>query len=284
MKRRKKKRRIWFSVLLAVLAFSSCTTNENAVQDTEEAPKGGQTLDSTAGDIGADDFLCTDVELIETSETGVTATYEEMQDIIGIYSEKVNFVIFEILEFCSEEEIEQFEEMNADETTLYKARIEYDCLNNEPADRIIYLAKAGNFKIQPVNQPIYNIGEKYAAMLMNLAYDSWNVALPELTFACKEENDTECLYQINFDLKFISADGKELGTELIPEKQYLYTTTSNNPVKYTRSFETEELSDYLKKDWIQRGYVIHSLDDRIFDTDTSGYSYTEDGDVIPLNE
>lgn len=205
-----------------------------------------------------------------------------MQEIISIYSDKVNFVIYEIIEICSEDEKSKFKGLDSYSTTLYKARIEYDCLNDEPADKIIYLAKAGNSKLQPENQPLYNIGEKYAAMLMNLSFDSWNTALPELTFAVKEKNEKTCLYQIRFDfMSFVDINGKEIGDKINENEQYEYTTTKNNPVKYVRKFELDEIIGFLKDDWLNRKYTINRIDNEIFET--SDYSYTDNGDVIPIS-
>ena len=230
------------------------------------------------------EFMYGDVEIIEVDGTGVLPTYEDMHDIIGIYSEKANFVIFEVIEICSDEEKDRFVGLDANATTLYKARITYDCLNNESVNKIIYVAKSGNAKLQPANQPLYNIGEKYATMFMNLSYDSWNTPLPELTFAVKEENEELYLYQIRFDfMKFANKNGKQLGKALNKSEQYEYTTTRNNPVQYVKKYTLNEISDFFREDWKSREYKINRLNNEIFETDMFDYSYTDDGDVIPLS-
>ena len=210
-------------------------------------------------------------------------SYEDMQDIIGVYADKMNFIAYEIIDICSEEEQRKIKGTEQNNSTLYKAHIEYDYLNNVSVDKTIYLSKAGNSKIQPENQPIYKIGERYASMLMNLSYDSWNVALPELTFAIKKEGEEDFLYQIKFDfMKFYTKDGVALGEDIQKDMQFEYTSTDNNPVKYVRKYKANELSEFFREDWLSRNYTINMLDNSIFDTDMLGYEYTEDGDVIPI--
>lgn len=59
-------------------------------------------------------------------------------------------------------------------------------------------------------------------------------------------------------IKFVTADGVQLGKEIPEDMQYLYTTTSNNPVRYVREYDITELADFLRSDWIARGLFTPS--------------------------
>lgn len=245
------------SSIASQVELSETTTQSSLISDTDESNN---------------HFLYKNVDFISVDGTGVMASYEEMQEILEIYAPKMNFVQYEIIEICSPEEKEKIRKEKTN-SMLYKAKITYDYLNCTPVDIDFYLSKAGNDIIQPENQPPYLPGEKYAAFLMNLSYDSWNVALPEMTFAVKDDG----LYQIKFDfMKFGDTAFEEI-------KQYEYTSTENNPILYVRKYNPDELSEYFRKDWESRGYSIKPLNDSIFDTDLFGYKYTDDGDVIPVD-
>lgn len=274
--------------LTTVLTISSCSSGKDITNPNETIAISDETTVSSEKSSLTEtktQFLYKNVEIMENSGTGVLSTYEDMQDIIGLYSDKINFVRYEIIEKCTLEEAKKFVGLDENGTTLYKAKIDYDYLNDEAVDKIIYLAKAGNEKIQSKNQPLPDIGDKYAGMIMNLKYDSWNVALPELSFAIVEDGNEERLYQIKFDfMKLSDENDNSLGKAVSDDLMYRYTTTDNNPVKYVREYTVDELTNFFRKDWAERGYKIRKLDDKVFDTNTMGYTYNEDDDIIPVAE
>ena len=272
------------AVTILCVLFSSCSNQSSKIIDeTLSIDEIISTVDKVDLNEDAENYLCGDVEYVDAPMAGEFNTYEEMQEIISVYAPKINFVRYTIYEVCTEEEKLNIQGKNYDGSTLYKANINYDYLNAQDVDKMIYISKAGNMLIQPENQPIYKPGETYASMIMNLSYDSWNVALPELSFSVKNIDDKEYLYQIKFDfMKFIVDGDIQIGQELKENEMFEYTSTKNNPVKYVRKYLSSELVDFLKSDWIKRGYTINPLDATIFDTDMFNYTYTENGSVVPV--
>lgn len=209
-------------------------------------------------------YLYNNVEIREDSGTGTPTSYDSLLDYLDPY-----FYEFTITKQYTPDEAFELtgEDMFLNISTLFEAHIEYDWLNDTEVSMDILLAQAGNAESQIKNSPLYGIGERYIAFLAGFDPDSWNVALPEMIFAAC--GDSQCLHLNAEQIKFITADGVQLGEEIPADEQYVYTTTSNNPVRYVRKYDISELSDFLRSDLSSRGIYSENTPQGYVDFDNA---------------
>lgn len=192
-----------------------------------------------------------DVEIREDSGTGSPDSYESLMEQLQVYSGNMNLFEFTITEQYTPEEAVELTgtDIFSSSSTLFSAYISYDYLSGSKKNMDILLAQAGTAESQVKNYPLYGVGKTYIAFLSGFNKDSWNVACPELVFFL---NSGICTHIKAEQIKFVTSDGVQLGKEIPEDMQYLYTTTSNNPVRYVREYDITELSDFLRSDWISR--------------------------------
>lgn len=192
-----------------------------------------------------------DVEIREDSVTGSPDSYESLMEQLQVYSGNMNLFEFTITEQYTPEKAVELTgtDIFSSSSTLFSAHISYDYLSGSKKNMDILLAQAGTAESQVKNYPLYGVGKTYIAFLSGFDKDSWNVACPELVFFL---NSGICTHIKAEQIKFVTADGVQLGKEIPEDMQYLYTTTSNNPVRYVREYDITELADFLRSDWISR--------------------------------
>lgn len=192
-----------------------------------------------------------DVEIREDSVTGSPDSYESLMEQLQVYSGNMNLFEFTITEQYTPEKAVELTgtDIFSSSSTLFSAHISYDYLSGSKKNMDILLAQAGTAESQVKNYPLYGVGKTYIAFLSGFNKDSWNVACPELVFFL---NSGICTHIKAEQIKFVTSDGVQLGKEIPEDMQYLYTTTSNNPVRYVREYDITELSDFLRSDWISR--------------------------------
>lgn len=192
-----------------------------------------------------------DVEIMEDSVTGSPDSYESLMEQLQVYSGNMNLFEFTITEQYTPEKAVELTgtDIFSSSSTLFSAHISYDYLSGSKKNMDILLAQAGTAESQVKNYPLYGVGKTYIAFLSGFDKDSWNVACPELVFFL---NSGICTHIKAEQIKFVTADGVQLGKEIPEDMQYLYTTTSNNPVRYVREYDITELADFLRSDWISR--------------------------------
>lgn len=192
-----------------------------------------------------------DVEIREDSVTGSPDSYESLMEQLQVYSGNMNLFEFTITEQYTPEKAVELtgSDLFSSSSTLFSAHISYDYLSGSKKNMDILLAQAGTAESQVKNYPLYGVGKTYIAFLSGFDKDSWNVACPELVFFL---NSGICTHIKAEQIKFVTADGVQLGKEIPEDMQYLYTTTSNNPVRYVREYDITELADFLRSDWISR--------------------------------
>ena len=192
-----------------------------------------------------------DVEIREDSGTGSPDSYESLMEQLQVYSGNMNLFEFTITEQYTPEEAVELTgtDIFSSSSTLFSAHISYDYLSGSKKNMDILLAQAGTAESQVKNYPLYGVGKTYIAFLSGFNKESWNVACPELVFFL---NSGICTHIKAEQIKFVTSDGVQLGKEIPEDMQYLYTTTSNNPVRYVREYDITELSDFLRSDWISR--------------------------------
>lgn len=198
-------------------------------------------------------YLYNDVKIREDSGTGSPTSYDSLLDYLEPY-----FYEFTITKQYAPDEAAELtgEDMFRNTSTLFEAHIEYDWLHDRAVSMDILLAQAGNAESQIENYPLYGVGERYAAFFAGFDPESWNVTCPEMTFAVKGE---QYLHIKAETIKFVTADGIQLGEEIPADEQYVFTTTSNNPVRYVRKYDIEELADFLRSDLMSRGMYPENM-------------------------
>ncbi len=211
--------------------------------------------------ISVDVSLCRydDVEILDDGATGAPQSYEELQDYLSVYSDCMNFVQYEITGQYSPEEA--YELTGSDiflySSTLYKARITRDLLNDEPKDIEFLLVSAGIAESQFKGFPLLSVGERYASMLLDSSFDTVRVKVEfsELTFALYSKGGTDYAYHLCFDkIRFVTEDGTDIDLGVSDDERYVVTSTANNPANYVKKLYLDELTDFLRDDWTKRGY------------------------------
>ena len=263
-----KKTLLSMSGILLVLCFTGCSNstnnaNEISVSSSESSlisSKSDKSLSASSLSSNETGFIYNDVTIRNDESTGSPKSYSELVDFLEPYSDNMNFVRFSIeKQYSPDKAAELIGEELAKVSTLFDAHIDYDYLNNAEADMDILLVQAGNAESQYANCPLYGIGDVYAAFLSGFDPSSWNVACPELLFAIF--SDTSC-YHINAEeIVFSDETGSVIGKSIPEENQLVYTTTSNNPVKYVQDIRMEDLSNFFVSDWLSRGFSFSNLEE-----------------------
>lgn len=211
---------------------------------------------SVSDDMNEPQYLYNDVEI--TADAGSNSSYSELADSLEIYSGSMNFFEFTIIKQYTPDEAAELtgSDIFRSSSTLFSAHIGYDHLREKKVDMDILLAQEGSAESQIENHPLYGVGETYIAFLPEFGEGSWNSACPELLFAL---NGSDACMHLNAEqITFETADGVKLGEEIPEDMQYIYTTTSNNPVRYVRGYGVTEISDFLRSDWTARGLLTVS--------------------------
>jgi len=196
---------------------------------------------------------------------GAIRSYDELVESIHQEDGTMNFVKYEIIGIYTSKEVETITDgrLNGDHTTLYKARIIYDYLNQREVNIEINLAKAGTPTLQSRGNPQYAIGDVYVSILPYL--DGFldktrtRVSGSMLNFAFHKINGVEFAYHINYDYIKIENTSRSINIGVLSSERSFVTTTRNNPVKYTQKFSVDELADFFRNDWKQRGFKFLDL-------------------------
>lgn len=274
------------SILAFITAVALCacqkTTDEIAFAKDDTYP----TSNNGAGRIDSEKYplslteqpIYDNVAFVETEAVGEAASYDELDEWLLIY-DTVNFVKYEIIGIYTPEEAVKIsgEDFFKDATTLYKARITYDYLNQKEVDIEVNVAKAGTSERQIEGAPLYMIGEVYVSPLKNLdkyvnSEIAWCVGMGELTFSVYEVNGVDFAYQINSKIRISDTQYDNLDVGLLADEEFVITSTKNNPVKFTQKSLLADLTDFIRKDWTAKGF--NSLNLRAYD----GF---ESGTVVP---
>ena len=232
----------------------------------------------------SDDIISVDVsicrydeaEIREGGSTGSPQSYEELQDYLSVYSDRMNLTQYTILYQYDPETAYQItgDELYLYSSTLYKARATYDLLNGETMNREFLLSCAGTAESQIEGLPLLSVGEKYASVL--IAYGDKYLAFPELTFAVYRNAAVDYAYHLRFDkIRFVKSDGTDIDLGIGENEEYVITSTRNNPVHYVHKLRLSELAEFLKADWTARGYQFCNIFELPVDTD-------EADEVIPI--
>lgn len=195
------------------------------------------------------------VKFMDMSATGGPTTYEELQEYIDIYDD-VSFVEYEILyQYTPEEAVEKTgSDIFKHSTTLYKAHVYYDHLNDTEVDLDVDISKAGMPNNQFKADPPYAVGQKLISALSGFNRTRC-VAIPELVFYVYDVNGIDLAYHVNKnDIAVNNASFSNLNMELAESEFSLTTTTKNNPVEFNQKSAVEDLADFIRQDWSQRGY------------------------------
>ena len=206
-----------------------------------------------------------DVEFNKISESGGAVSYEDMVHNYPMVFENVNFVKFEIVGVYTAEEAMKitgewyFENI----TTLYKAVLTYDYLNQKPLNIKVNLGKAGTATTQFEGRPSYMIGETYIDNLIWDGGDNPNRVASGgvFTFSFHTIKGIDFAYKIGFDyIKLSDSRFPNLDMEMFPEEKSVVTSTKNNPAQYTQKSVVDELAAFFKEDWKANGFKFYNFD------------------------
>lgn len=192
---------------------------------------------------------------VERNSDGSPTTYEELQDFMTSYG-NITFLEYEIIaQYTSEEAFEKTgKDIFKHTSTLYRAHIYYDHLNDTPVDITVDLGKAGLPDSQFENNPPYAVGQKIISDLTGFSSTSC-VAVPELVYFVYEVNGVKLAYHVSNERIVLESEAfANLDMELTDSERFLVTTTANNPVKFTQKSTVDDLTDFIRQDWKARGY------------------------------
>lgn len=199
----------------------------------------------------------TAISFVENEATGIPQSYEELQDFIKPYS-SVNYLEYEIIKRYSPEEAFEItdDDMFLYGATLYDIHVIHDCINDRELDIYTKLSSAGTVEEQFKGFPPYLEGDRFACFLPQFDPDAVNYKFSELLFAIDDENEKPVGYHIGFDkIDFVNQNGNNIADENFTVSSVI-TSTSNNPVTYTDRIPLDTLSDFLREDWLERGYEL----------------------------
>lgn len=233
-------------------------TNEDVTSDTEK------TVDNKLlNALNSADYVLNanftpiyeNVSLLDVPATGKVSSYEELQDFMESYGD-ISFVEYEIISQYTPDEAyaKTGDEIFLYSTTLYQAHIYYDYLNDTPVDMTVDLAKAGMPDQQVENDPPYVIGQKIIAALSGFNSTSC-VAIPELVYYVYDVSGVDLAYHVNSeDVVVGNATFVNLDMDLFESERSIITTTAKNPVKFTQKATVDDLTQFIREDWKERGY------------------------------
>lgn len=258
-------------ILICTGCSQTSTTSQSVTNDSSPETQAAvnDTKETQTDDFGKDKGFFEDnpapiydnVEFRESSGTGAAMSYEDLQDFLD--KDNMNFLRFEILDVYSPEDAYELtkNDIYLYVTTLFKAKLTYDYLNDKPLDIDVNIAQAGTAESQFENSPLYGVGEVYAAYFTNLDLNDVDiVATNELVFAIKKSGQDECALHRRFEyINFITADGRNIDMGIDGGQALVITTTRNNPVKYVHMYDIEELAEFFREDWTARGYKFSKL-------------------------
>jgi hypothetical protein len=205
--------------------------------------------------------------LIPPSGPGVATSYEQLAEQLQ-WDTPLNFVKYEIIGIYTPEETSKITkgDINENITTLYRARLIYDYISQQELDIEINIARAGTATWQARGNPMYEIGDVFVSQIMILnehlkGESTWCVA--RLSYTVHEINGMEFAFSVRYDiwqpnnvLKITNSRGQNLDIGVLNSEQSFVTTTRNNPVVYTQKFVLEELTEFIRNDWKERGFEL----------------------------
>jgi hypothetical protein len=255
---------------------ANATVTGNAVFDGGDKPREKINGEDYVLSLG-ENPVCGEVEFIDNPWSGIRVySYEElMNDSDRWYkTSSMNLVKFEIIEICPNEEAvkitgsDYFSDTGG--ATLYKAKITYDYLNQKNLDIEVYLSKGGNDKMQFEYSPQFVIGQRY---ISNISWLEEFLASKTnycginfyLTFTVYEINGAEIAYYLfnhltDGHVMNLSSDKYvNLDLKLMDGEEYVITSAKNNPVRYVQKSTVEDLTDFIREDWTERGFRFYEF-------------------------
>lgn len=212
------------------------------------------------------EYLYNDVKIRdEMGGSGIPHSYGELTDF---FTDNMCFIEYEVLDLINNQEAANITQsyVYLDTSSLYIAHAIYDHLNDKPLDFYFYLCKVGVPESQVENLPPCEYGSVYVSAFSDyFEIKNDNPIYNELNFAVKyDENGNKYAYHIDFDeIKFIDKNGESLDEGLSIDEVFEYTTTSNNPVKYTKKIPFEKLTSFIREDFKERGIGFKAIETEV---------------------
>jgi len=215
-------------------------------------------------------YLYNDVKIRdEMGGSGIPHSYGELADF---FTDNMCFIEYEVLDLINNQEAVNITQLDVylDTSSLYIAHAIYDHLNDKPLDFYFYLCKVGVPDDQVENLPPCEYGSVYVTAFSDyFEIKNDNPVYNELNFAVKyDENGKKYAYHIDFDeIKFIDKNGESIDEGISIDEVLEYTTTSNNPVKYTKKIPFEKLTSFIREDFRERGIGFKDITADVTETE-----------------
>lgn len=226
--------------------YSDVTIGINELWDTDF----GEMMDS----ISSEKQYYTAKILEEESGSGEPSDYETLADeYLSIY-QNLAFLSYEIVSIYPDDEAYELTELDSvlRNTTLYKVRVYYDHIADCEADYYLNVAHAGDEFSQYSGYPIYEVGQRFMSAIFG-RNETWRVPIAELEFALIENESEEHAYHLGSELQ-IEHESLAL-LSMSENEKTLITSTQNNPMIFTGKYNPSALSEFIRKDWNERGFI-----------------------------
>ena len=217
----------------------------------EQAPANGPVYDSVFKGIN-----------INPTTVGPPMTYDEIAYILKSDAEHPewdvdSFFLVETVNVLTLDEcraLAGWDDLYSDRA-MYKVKVIKDLISDETVDRSEnVLISMGNAEWQYSGDPIYAPGEKFTVVLSK-PYEGCDFLRTSGAFAFRydavENADNITLYSRRSDIDLL-----ELPTS-VNINESVITSTTNNPVIHSQKLELNALTDFLRKDWEERGISSH---------------------------
>lgn len=139
--------------------------------------------------------------------------------------------------------------------TLYSANVDYDYLNLESCDNVIYVWIKGTDEDQVVGMPCYVKGDDIIASVY-LRKDGCITVIDELLYDVYSLNGVDVAYHRYYSN--VNPGNTDMG--ILDGEETHYTTTLNNPAEYVHKASVKELTRYIRRKISGEGYAFADLD------------------------
>lgn len=195
-----------------------------------------------------------EVDILDDSSSGEPQNYDDLVEFLENY-DNLTFISYEIVYVYSADEAFKLTELDSvlRNTTLYKVHVYYDHISDCKTSYYLNLAHAGDSDTQYYGFPAYQIGQRFISAVFGSS-ETWRVPVGELEFVLLSKDGKEFAYHLgnsNIIISDESYDGLQLPMD--DSETTLLTSTINNPMIFTQKSSSNDLSDFIRKDWAERG-------------------------------
>ena len=222
-----------------------------------------------------------DLPFNQNSATGGASSYEV---VMSVDRQNLRLVEYEIVKVYTPEEAYEKtgKEYYLHTTTLYRARVLYDYIQDKEVDYYIDISEFGNKENQAKGFPEYEIGKRLFSPIYTDDSISYWTSIGELRYMLCESKGIKLAYHIGFEqvrLEYDYLKNAQPNIDLAfngEDRQGYITTTANNPEYYTQKSTLQSLVNWFLTDWRERGLISPANE-----TELSGLKYVLEAEEEP---